>query len=40
MNEILIVPDIHGRDFWKPALDYKETIISLGQGGFTEKATK
>ncbi|MDR0724440.1 MAG: metallophosphoesterase, partial [Prevotellaceae bacterium] len=30
MDEILIVPDIHGRDFWKPALDYKGTVIFLG----------
>jgi hypothetical protein len=30
MNEILIVPDIHGRTFWKPALDYSGEIIFLG----------
>jgi hypothetical protein len=44
MNEILIVPDIHGRNFWKPALDYKGTVIFLGdytdpypQEGFDEE---
>jgi hypothetical protein len=43
MEEILIVPDIHGRDFWKPALDYKGMVIFLGdytdpypQEGFTQ----
>jgi hypothetical protein len=43
MEEILIVPDIHGRNFWKPALDYKGTVIFLGdytdpypQEGFTQ----
>jgi hypothetical protein len=43
MDEILIVPDIHGRNFWKPALDYKGSIIFLGdytdpypQEGFTQ----
>ncbi|MDR2680719.1 MAG: metallophosphoesterase [Tannerella sp.] len=30
MNEILIVPDVHGRKFWKPALDYKGEVIFLG----------
>jgi hypothetical protein len=30
MNEILIVPDIHGRNFWRPALDYKGKVIFLG----------
>jgi hypothetical protein len=30
MNDILIVPDIHGRDFWRPALDYPGQIIFLG----------
>jgi hypothetical protein len=30
MDEILIVPDIHGRDFWKPALDYNGMVIFLG----------
>jgi len=29
-NEILIVPDIHGRDFWLPALDYQGEVIFLG----------
>jgi len=29
-RDILIVPDIHGRDFWLPALDYKGEIIFLG----------
>jgi hypothetical protein len=44
MDEILIVPDIHGRNFWKPALDYKGRIIFLGdytdpypQEGFTQE---
>jgi hypothetical protein len=44
MSEILIVPDIHGRDFWKPALDYKGQVIFLGdytdpypQEGFTQE---
>jgi len=30
MNEILIVPDVHGRRFWEPALDYSGQIIFLG----------
>ena len=30
MNDILIVPDIHGRNFWKPALEYKGEVIFLG----------
>lgn len=30
MKEILIVPDLHGREFWKPALDYKGEVIFLG----------
>ncbi|MDR1224800.1 MAG: metallophosphoesterase [Tannerella sp.] len=30
MREILIVPDVHGRKFWEPALDYKGEIIFLG----------
>jgi predicted MPP superfamily phosphohydrolase len=30
MNEILIVPDIHGRNFWKPALKYQGSVIFLG----------
>lgn len=29
-REILIVPDIHGRSFWEPALDYGGTIVFLG----------
>jgi hypothetical protein len=44
MEDILIVPDVHGRDFWKPALDYKGTIIFLGdytdsymREGFSQK---
>jgi hypothetical protein len=43
-NEILIVPDVHGRDFWLPALDYPGEIIFLGdyvdhypQEDFTEE---
>jgi hypothetical protein len=43
MEDILIVPDIHGRNFWKPALDYKGMVIFLGdytdpypQDGFTQ----
>lgn len=30
MNEILIVPDVHGRRFWRSALDYPGQIIFLG----------
>lgn len=30
MNDILIVPDIHGRTFWEPALDFKGDVIFLG----------
>ncbi|MDR0758158.1 MAG: metallophosphoesterase [Tannerella sp.] len=30
MDEILIVPDIHGRNFWEPALDFEGTVIFLG----------
>ncbi|MDR1115834.1 MAG: metallophosphoesterase [Tannerella sp.] len=30
MNEILIVPDVHGRKFWEPVLDYKGEVIFLG----------
>jgi len=30
MDEILIVPDIHGRNFWKPSLEYKGNVIFLG----------
>ncbi|MDR3260291.1 MAG: metallophosphoesterase [Tannerella sp.] len=30
MNEVLIVPDIHGRKFWEPALDYPGEVIFLG----------
>jgi hypothetical protein len=30
MDKILIVPDIHGRNFWEPALDYKGQVIFLG----------
>jgi hypothetical protein len=44
MDEILIVPDIHGRNFWEPALGYKGQVIFLGdytdpypQEGFTQK---
>jgi hypothetical protein len=44
MEEILIVPDIHGRNFWEPALDYSGTVIFLGdytdpypQEGFTQQ---
>jgi hypothetical protein len=29
-TEILIVPDVHGRDFWLPALAYPGEIIFLG----------
>ena len=46
VNDILIVPDVHGRDFWLPALDYKGEIIFLGdyvdpypQDGFNDEAT-
>ena len=30
MNDILIVPDVHGRNFWEPALEYKGEVIFLG----------
>lgn len=30
MEEILIVPDVHGRKFWKEALNYDGRIIFLG----------
>jgi hypothetical protein len=30
MEDILIVPDVHGRDFWLPALKYQGEIIFLG----------
>lgn len=31
MNNILILPDIHGRSFWKnPCKDWKDTIVFLG----------
>jgi hypothetical protein len=30
MDELLIVPDIHGRNFWEPALDYRGMVIFLG----------
>jgi hypothetical protein len=30
MNEILIVPDVHGRNFWKPALAFLGTVVFLG----------
>ncbi len=43
MNEILIVPDIHGRNFWEKALDYEGEIVFLGdytdpyeEEGFTD----
>ena len=29
-KDILIVPDVHGREFWLPALDYKGEIVFLG----------
>ena len=29
-KEILIVPDVHGRNFWLPALDYQGEVIFLG----------
>ena len=29
-KDILIVPDVHGRDFWFPALDYQGEIVFLG----------
>jgi hypothetical protein len=29
-GEILTVPDIHGRNFWEPALDYGGTVVFLG----------
>jgi len=30
MHDILIVPDIHGRSFWKPVLEYEGKVIFLG----------
>jgi len=30
MNDILIVPDVHGRNFWKPVLEYTGEVIFLG----------
>ena len=30
MHDILIVPDVHGRNFWEPALEYEGEIIFLG----------
>jgi len=31
MNKVLIIPDLHGRDFWKePCKNWKDTIIFLG----------
>ncbi len=43
-EDILIVPDIHGREFWLPALDYQGEVIFLGdysdpypQEGFTDE---
>jgi hypothetical protein len=29
-KDILIVPDVHGRDFWLPALDFQGEVIFLG----------
>ena len=44
MKDILIVPDVHGRNFWLPALDYQGEVIFLGdyvdpypQENFTEE---
>ena len=43
-NNILIVPDVHGRNFWLPALDYPGEVVFLGdytdpypQEGFTDE---
>jgi len=30
MDKILIVPDIHGRKFWEPALNFDGTVVFLG----------
>jgi hypothetical protein len=30
MKDILIVPDVHGRDFWLPAYDFNGEIVFLG----------
>ncbi|GHT34685.1 hypothetical protein AGMMS49574_22560 [Bacteroidia bacterium] len=30
MKEALIVPDVHGRSFWHPALDYAGDVVFLG----------
>ena len=29
-NDILIIPDVHGREFWKEAKDYPGKIVFLG----------
>lgn len=29
-DDILIVPDIHGEDFWRPALDFDGQVVFLG----------
>ena len=30
MSKILLIPDIHGRDFWKKAKDFEGEIVFLG----------
>jgi hypothetical protein len=30
MNEVVVVPDVHGRTFWKPLMEYGGEIIFLG----------
>jgi hypothetical protein len=30
MDKILIVPDVHGRKFWEPALEYDGQVVFLG----------
>lgn len=30
MSKILIIPDIHGREFWKEALNYNGEVVFLG----------
>lgn len=30
LNKILLIPDVHGRTFWRKALDFKGEVIFLG----------
>lgn len=29
-NKILVIPDVHGREFWRKAMDFKGDIVFLG----------